>query len=484
MSINLGGDGVQFDLVEARQAGVQFSQSLPTEPALIVINAIDVKDDTRYAEANLYRRKIHLLNTGSDLTAAGDEFNLAAAPELAAVGVSVEVVDVRTVVRPLGNIRVFHTRVRREQADYVDLCFTETTPSYKSVDVWVDWAGDNPSSDPADHRVYPDGEPMHQGEAVHYPSSGTELHWVVGRIHNRGTAPARNVKVRASKWDPPGAGDTGTKAEFRSGTIEEVPAGGFVTLPLKWDVGAAEHEHQCLRLDISDWDLPEDPADAIALASDDVWLSNNWAQKNVFDFVALGGSPYAPLPFSFSVTNDGVSPERAYLEPEGLAPGMKLTITPRIATVQPKQTFIFRCALELDEKIINTGCRNDRAFILWAWRETVEAFERWGGCKYTVRPRKGVVVELSGWWSFDNRIPVSGAVVPDPGTGSVLLRSAFDGAKGSWQRVPLHAGGTFAVDLPGGDHQKVELVAHFEGSADFGPAYSQVLVLTPPEPVA
>jgi hypothetical protein len=238
-----------------------------------------------------------------------------------------------------------------------------------------------------------------------------------------------------------------------------------------------ESQHQCLRLDIADWELPEDPVDAIALASDDVWLSNNWAQQNVFDFVALGGSPYAPIRFLFSVTNDGVSPERAYLEPEGLAPGMKLTVTPRIVTLQPKQTFVFRCLLELDEQVIDTGCRNDRAFLLWAWRETTQAFERWGGCKYVVRPRKGVMVELSGWWSFDLRIPISGAVVPDPGPGSVLVRVAFDGGERSWRRVPLQAGGTFVLELDAGNHEGVELVAHFEGSADFGPAYSEILVL-------
>ena len=58
-----------------------------------------------------------------------------------------------------------------------------------------------------------------------------------------------------------------------------VPAGGWVTLPLAWDITPAESAHQCIRCEIADWDLPEDPVDAIALASDDVWLSNNWAQQ-------------------------------------------------------------------------------------------------------------------------------------------------------------------------------------------------------------
>ena len=483
ISIDLGGDGVQFDLVEARQAGVNYSKSLPSGTGLLVTNAIDPADDTRYAEANLYRRKQHRLNTGSDLQAAGDSFDLAAAPELPAVGVSVEVIDVRDVIRPSATVKVFHTRVTREQADYVDLCFTEATPVYKCVDVWVDWAGDNPSADPADHHVYPEGEPQDQGEVVHYPAGGTELHWVVGRVHNRGTAPAKNVKINASKWDPPGAGDTGKKAIFRSATIDEVPAGGFVTIPLRWDVGAAEHEHQCMRLDIADWELPDDPVTAIALASDDVWLSNNWGQKNVFDFVALGASPYAPIAYDFSVTNEGVKPERAYLEPEGLAPGLKLTVTPRRRVIAPKETAIFKCLLELDDKVIDAGCRNDRAFVLWAWRENDESCERWGGCKYTVRPRKKTETRLAAWWGFDGVIPVSGGVSPDPGGGSVLVRVGFDGGEGTWRRIPLAAGGTFAFDLKSGKAKSAELVAHFEGSGDFGPSDSPLVKIEEPEPV-
>jgi hypothetical protein len=70
-----------------------------------------------------------------------------------------------------------------------------------------------------------------------------------------------------------------------------------------------------------------------------------------------------------------------------------------------------------------------------------------------------------------------GAVVPDPGPGSVLVRVAFDGGERSWRRVPLQAGCTFVLELDAGNHEGVELVAHFEGSADFGPAYSEILVL-------
>ena len=344
MLVDLGGDSMQFDIVEARQKGIQFSQSLPATGAVLVYNAINAFDDSRYAENQLYRRKIHRLNTGFDLVNAGDIFDLAAAPELSAVGIKISIIDKRPVLRPYGTVNVFHVRVDREQAPFVDLHFAEAPP-YRCPDIYVDWAGNNPSTNPEDHYQYPDGQPSDQGEEVHYPSSGVELHWVVARVHNRGTAPAKNVKVNARKYAP-GAGDASDKPIFRTNTIDEVPAGEFVTVPLAWYITPEDKKHQCLRCDIADWDLPEDPADAIALASDDVWLSNNWGQKNVTRFVPLSGSPYEPILFEYSVTNDGIDSEKAFLEPDWLPVGMKLTVSPRLRVIAPKETAIFNCTLE------------------------------------------------------------------------------------------------------------------------------------------
>ena len=385
MHIDLGGDGhMQFDVVEARQKGIEFSQFLPASGAVLVYNAIDINDDSRYVENHLYRRKIHLLNTGFDLANAGDVFDLAAAPELSAVGVKVSIIDKRPVLRPYGTVNVFHVRVDREQAAFVDLCFTEASPVWKCPDIWVDWSGDNPSptDDPDNHHQYPEGEPSGQGEKVRYPSSGTELHWVVARVYNMGTAEAKNVKINARRYLA-GAGDTTNPPIFRSETVEEVPAGGFVTIPLRWDVRREDKVHQCLRCDIADWELPTDPPGVIALASDDVWLSNNFGQKNVTQFVALGGSPYEPISFQYSVTNDGIDSERAFLEPEGLPLGMKLTVSPRLRVIAPKETAIFNCTLELDANVIgDPHCTNDREFLLVTWRVAHDSPERWGACKY------------------------------------------------------------------------------------------------------
>ena len=476
MSVDLGGDSGQFDFVEARQKGLQFSQYLPATGAVLVYNAINAFDDTRYAENMRYRRKIHRLNTGFDLVNAGDLFDLAKAPELSAVGVKVSIKDKRPVLRPYGTVNVFHVIVEREEAAYVDLHFTEAPP-YRCPDIYVDWAGDNPSSDPDDHYQYPDGEPSDQGEKVHYPSSGVELHWVVARVHNQGTAPAKNVKVNARKYNP-GAGDASDKPIFQSSTLDEVPAGGFMTVPIEWSVTPEDNKHQCLRCDIADWDLPKDPTDVIALASDDVWLSNNWGQKNVTRFVALSGSPYEPIPFEYTVTNDGIDSEKAFLEPEGLPVGMKLTVSPRIRVIAPKETAVFNCTLELDDNVIGVGCKNDRAFLLVTWRVADDSAERWGACKYIISPRKGTEVTIGGSWSGEG-ILVSG-VVNDKGTGSILLRTYFDGGDPKWRRVPLSPGGTYHIEFKPESDKPLELMAYYEGSADLADAYSPVLHLMPP----
>lgn len=57
-----------------------------------------------------------------------------------------------------------------------------------------------------------------------------------------------------------------------------------------------------------------------------------------------------------------------------------------------------------------------------------------------------------------------------------------DGGEGDWQRVNLAAGGTFTLDLDGSDHEFVEVMTHFEGSADFARACSDVLKLERLEP--
>ena len=82
-----------------------------------------------------------------------------------------------------------------------------------------------------------------------------------------------------------------------------------------------------MRMDFIDWSILDgmDPAttDTMALASDDVKLQNNDAQRNVFDFEAVGGSLFDVINFPMQVHNDRARNEIATLVPKGLPEGSK-----------------------------------------------------------------------------------------------------------------------------------------------------------------
>ena len=162
-------------------------------------------------------------------------------------------------------------------------------PSYRSPDIWVDWPGDNP--DPTIPRTYPEGTPTDQGEAVRFPASGVEPHFVVVRPHNAGNVRAEDVKLRWFICDPPGAGDDNRWVQRDTQTLPQVAGGVSEIGPFTWNVDPDTNSHLCLRAEIIDWTIPSevDPAtgDTVALSSDDVRLQNNLAQKNVIDFEAV-----------------------------------------------------------------------------------------------------------------------------------------------------------------------------------------------------
>jgi M6 family metalloprotease-like protein len=471
--IDLGGDGNQFDLIEARQKGVAFSQALPTSPALLAMNVLDFEDDTRYAVDGKYRRKVQRLNTGFDLVKKGDSFDFASAPVLQAAGVSVTILDVVGVARPAGVVQVFHARVDRQAADYIDLAFTQTTPNYMCPDIWVDWAGDNPApqDDPTKHDTYPVGMPVDQGDAVRVPTTGTELHWAVARVWNLGTIQALNVKVIVYKSDPPGSGDHGQFNQFGSGIIPQVDAQQHVDLPIAWNVGPNDSGHTCILAEIADWTVPDRPGTIIALGSDDLTLSNNHGQKNVSTFVSASASPYPPIDFSYSVSNDGLSLERAYLLPDWLPPGVTLRVWPNLLLVPAKSIGLFKCRFEFDSELLGRYCKTDPSVVISAWRRTPESCERWGSVKYQINLRTATSTTLSVF--YPGSVKVSGVVAPDPGGGEVRIRIEFQGNPPTWYTAPL-VSGAFQLTVPGGPNNVVKALAMYDGSTIYAPSSSPV----------
>lgn len=455
MKLNQGSDGGVTAFLELRANGYTFSQSLSPQPTIYATNGLDPNSDREWAVNGLYRRSAHRLNSGNELRSVGDQWDFAAAAEFPIKGTIVRIEEQVTV---RGSIPVWRVRVERKQAEYIDLHFQDHVPSWKSPDIWVDWPGDN--ANPSVPREYPVGSPTDQGETVRFPSSGTERHYVVARVHNAGNARAEEVKVRWFVCDPPGAGDDGRWVNRGTKTIPVVHDGDHALAVFNWDVDSSTNEHQCMRMEIIDWTIPDgiDPAtgDTVALASDDVKLQNNNAQQNVFDFEAKAGSPYDPIVFPMQVHNDRNRTEIAALVPHGLRHGMKLTISPREHAIPMGQARVFNCTLELDRDVIEPGCDSDSGFLLTAWRRDGESDARWGSCFYFIRPRFRTKIELQqGSW-YHGRVLLSGFLQALTDTPIDLsddmplvarIRLLVDGGQVIWRVAQIGSDGTFFLDV-------------------------------------
>lgn len=484
VSVDLGGDGATFVLIEARQAGARWGKKLPGGGGVLITNGITWNLDERFAHANQYRRPLHLLNPGNILRNPGDRFDLALAPELALKGTTVEVLDKKVVE---GDATVYRIKISRENAEFVDLYFADGNPYYKSPDLWVDWAGNNgPSQSYSDKEADiprpPLGTPTDQGEKIRVHPKEREHHWLVARLRNRGQVKALDVKLDFYFCDPPGAGDRGKNfKQMGTVSIAEVPGGDMPEFKaLRWDVDPGSKGHTCLLVRIEDYRIPRDSAGA-ALGSDDVWQVNNSAQKNVSHYEALQVNPYEPIEFAFSVNNEGVSAELAYLEPEHLPFGMTLAVSPPRQVVPAGKTVIFDCRLELDSRVIAAGCRNDQRFRITAWREHAESAARWGGVEYEVRPRLKTVVEVSGTWDYSQLVEIKGKVTPNPGGGTARLRLDHGNHQPRWVRLDVAADGSFdlAEQAPS-NSRVVEVVAVFDANRTHGSSRSGVCVIKAP----
>ncbi len=392
---------------------------------------------------------------------------------------TVDVVDTKLVD---GDAQVYRVKVTRQNADFVDLYFESPPVYYKNPDLWVDWQANNPGGPKNLNPSFGLGQPTDQGEPIRVPQKGTEPHWVVGRLRNRGKVAANDVKVNFLYCEPPGGGDGQKPMDVNnlsayhligSTTHPQVPGGGSPELILQqWDVPAGFGGHTCLLAVIEDYRIPEDATGAVQ-ASDDVWVTNNHAQKNVDKFDALKNSPFTPIDFEFSVRNEGIGPEIAYLEPDGLPLGMTLTVTPAQHTIAAASTVRFHCTLALDDSIIEAGCENDQRFRLHAWRQDPESSARWGGVEYEIRPRQRVQVSLRGSWDGAGRVEFTGAVTADPGGGTVRVRVEFDGQQPVWKEATLGSGGSFSWSGAAPQGSAIaDAVAWFEGNRTFGAARS------------
>jgi len=505
--IDFGGDGSVFGLIEARQPGPLYSKHLPGGGGIIITNCVSWTKDERIAIAGRFRRPAQLLNPDNILRSAGDSFDLAFAAEFAVKGLKVELVDLKKVE---GDVQVFRVKVTRENAEFADLYLDPGDPYWKSPDVWVDWMGTNLrdaqgkpigfSDKPEHHDIYGLGQPTDQGEKIRVQPAGAvtptgepkmEPHWLIGRVRNRGTIKALDVKINFYYFEPPGGGD-GRKpmnildfdryklidTKFEEVLGRDDPAYVPKDILARWDIPPGFGGHTCLYVHIADSRVERGTSGAV-VGTQDLWGGNNGAQKNVDDFEVLSGSPFEPVSFDFSVFNAGPVPEQTYIEPDGLPYGMELTVSPPSQVIPPNVTAIFHCTLTLDERIIRTGCENDQRFRIHAWRQDPESSARWGGVEYQIRPREKTKTVLSGSWDNVNSVALKGKVTPAPGGGVVRIRLDFEKHQARWVSVNATPAGDFSWTGPApADSRVLYAIAAFEGNRKFGSSVSAQLVLT------
>lgn len=135
--------------------------------------------------------------------------------------------------------------------------------------------------------------------------------------------------------------------------------------------------------------------------------------------------------------------------------------------------------LELDERIIRSGCENDQRFRIHAWRQDPESSARWDGVEYEIRPREKTATTLTGSWDNADQITLSGKTNPGPGGGVVSIRIDFDNAQPNWVSVNATAAGVFTWTGPAHAGSRViTAVARFQGNQKFGSSVSNEVRLT------
>jgi hypothetical protein len=484
--LRLGGDGRQFNIIELRGRGERFSRGI--DPARVLItNAVDPEDDTRYAENELegagttagvlerYRRKVHLISAG--LRAPGDTFDFALEPVFAEVGLQVTVLEWAAGSTGSVSFAIARLSVHWEHGPAIDLGFLDGIPDWQSPDIAVvkpeEIGEDGSFTFPEDH----DPETL---ETFRLPSSPNEKplhHKIAVRPWNFGNWEALNVQVELVLRLPKGAGDWTRGDVIGSKFASSILPSKNEIVEFDWPVTSEFDTHVCFRAQIGDRDVPRNDQ-GIALASDDTNAHNDWAQQNVFIYTAPADSPPEPVEFTFQVNNSGSYIEEVRLVPRGLGPGARLTVTPAQLQIAPKSRGLFRVHVELEERLLHARCGKDITFLLEAWRLDDHAEERWGAAKYVIKPRKRTQTILQGWVKHD-QLRLWGHVSPDVGAQRILLHIQHPEEPSLWEKLTLGPGASFdyevSGDVPPG--QEIRATAYFDGTNDFASSVSETLKL-------
>lgn len=420
-------------LLENRQPGLAHSRDLPEDrtgiPSSILVGSrpggLLITDTVTPDTLSLFRAPVTVLNPS--VPPAAFEASRQSAPGLsppralaltttfpAYAGINVNVTE--RVPGPPGRPDALNVEVTRGPGDWLDLDIRpwRAPETYGTPDIWVDWPGDGLQDFPAD-------PPVGNVEFAHWSPDGRVINLVKVRVHNRGTILARGVVVRAYVNLPMGVGDRGRFSPLSDSAPQDIPAGRFADFAFEWR--PTVRGHTCLRAEIV----------THASALGDLDLTNNAAQENVNDFHPTAGSPYAPLPFEFTVTNDTAVMAEADLRVKGLPPGMNVELERQHLTVEPQQSVVLKGRIFVDEALIPPAPAQNRAcgyrFNLLAFRRTRDSVRPWGGITFRVHPGLGAKLRSDGL-SLDNRGVVVRGALEGPFAANQKVDVALIGADG------------------------------------------------------
>ena len=433
--LRLGENSTQFNLLELRAPGNNFSQAL-TPPRLVMLNAIDPRDSTRYGVGvddpdtpedegqtgasvlTRYRRHLHLIDDSvreMEITGGsgpGTTYDVGTHDTLAEVGLRYTLVHLAQVGLAARTIWLARVRIEWERGPAIDVGFERQVPEWQSPDIAVLLPGDFTPDEIGD---FPDQQDPQGIEYFRVPGEGSVPleHQILVRVHNFGDAEARNVEVHLRARIPYGNGDWtadpfGNDKPFAPQLIDSIDPSDSAVIAFPLFVENVEDAHMCLRAEIGD-------SDPVSGASNDSNSNNDWTQQNVFREEAVANSPPAPVERLVSVINDGPYAEDVILAPRNVLAGAKLTIRPTRLRIPGKSRGVFSVRAELEERLLGAKCGGDIPVILDTWRERDHYWDRWGATKIVYQPRSATKIDLSLQLTPGGDVRVFGMVSPDIG---------------------------------------------------------------------
>lgn len=493
--LRLGENSTQFNLLELRAPGNRFSQAL-TPPRLVMLNAIDPRDSTRYGVGvddpdtpenegetgnsvlTRYRRHLHLIDdrvTAGELAGGSGDvttYDVGTHDALAEVGLRYTLVHLAQVGLGGRTIWLARVRIEWERGPAIDVGFEQQVPEWQSPDIAVLLPGD---FTPGEIGDFPDHQDPQGIEHFRVPGDGDRAleHQILVRVHNSGDAEARNVEVHLRARIPYGNGDWtsdafGNDKPFAPQVIGSIGPGDQVLIAFPLFVEAVEDSHMCLRAEIGD-------SDPVSGASNDGNPNNDWTQQNVFREEAVSNSPPAPVQRLVSIVNDGPYAEDVMLAPRGILPGAKLMIRPTRLRIPGKSRGVFSVRAELEERLLDAKCGGDIPVILDAWCERDHYWDRWSSTKIVYQPRRATKIDLSLQLTTGDAVRVVGSVTPDIGGEDLEYHIIFPGADPIWVRRPLGPASTFDHVIEGrfGPNETIFATAYFDGNDDFASSVSE-----------